>query len=187
MERGTKPDAVGRKPCHWTNTWQAAMANASRAWQYTQTRCMTFVQWQTTVSIDNTISTSRRSCHSPRWQSLRFVGSPPRHGRRYRSRPSCAPHTAESATARCSPRPGRWHNAQAPPLVEQQTPFPADNPAMIRKACAADLSRAPTLPNGVDQLHARGINDAQPRRGGQEGLRPGLRGPEEAKEPGPCR
>ncbi len=74
-----------------------------------------------------------------------------------------------------------------PPLVEQQTPFPADNPAMIRKACAADLSRAPTLPNGVDQLHARGINDAQPRRGGQEGLRPGLMGPEEAKEPGPCR
>src|SRR5712691_5649110 len=52
------------------------MVNASRAWKYVHTRCMTFVKWQTTVSIDNTVSTSRRSCHSPRWQSLRFVGSP---------------------------------------------------------------------------------------------------------------
>ena len=31
MERGTKPDALGRKPCHWTSTLKAAMVNASRA------------------------------------------------------------------------------------------------------------------------------------------------------------
>src|SRR5205823_10826910 len=42
----------------------------------TQTRCMTFLQWQTTVSIDNTVSMRMRSCHSPRWHSLRVVGSP---------------------------------------------------------------------------------------------------------------
>src|SRR6266568_7292512 len=76
IERGTKPDALGSKPCHWTSTLKAAMVNASRAWQYAQTRCMTFLKWQTTVSIDNTVSMRMRSCHSPRWHSLRFVGSP---------------------------------------------------------------------------------------------------------------
>jgi hypothetical protein len=25
IERGTKPDALGWKPCHWTNTLKAAM------------------------------------------------------------------------------------------------------------------------------------------------------------------
>src|SRR5215471_17329593 len=28
MERGTKPDALGRKPCHWTRILKAAMVNA---------------------------------------------------------------------------------------------------------------------------------------------------------------
>jgi hypothetical protein len=32
MERGTKPDAVGCKPCHWTSTLKAAIVNARRAW-----------------------------------------------------------------------------------------------------------------------------------------------------------
>ncbi len=31
IERGTKPDAVGGKPCHWTSTLKAAMVNAKRA------------------------------------------------------------------------------------------------------------------------------------------------------------
>ena len=31
IERGTKPDAWGWKPCHWTNTLNAAMVNARRA------------------------------------------------------------------------------------------------------------------------------------------------------------
>jgi hypothetical protein len=31
IERGTKPDALGWKPCHWTSTLKAAMVNASRA------------------------------------------------------------------------------------------------------------------------------------------------------------
>jgi hypothetical protein len=28
------------------------MVNASRAWKYVQTRCMTFLKWHTKVSID---------------------------------------------------------------------------------------------------------------------------------------
>src|SRR6266704_4478942 len=76
IERGTKPDALGRKPYHWTRTLKAAIVNASRAWKYAQTRCMTFLKWQTKVSIDKTVSTRIRSSHSPRGHTLRLVGSP---------------------------------------------------------------------------------------------------------------
>src|SRR5712691_9262878 len=31
IERGTKPDTLGWKPCHWTSTLKTAMVNASRA------------------------------------------------------------------------------------------------------------------------------------------------------------
>ena len=31
IESGTKPDAVGWNPCHWTSTLKAAMVNARRA------------------------------------------------------------------------------------------------------------------------------------------------------------
>ena len=31
IERSTKPDALGWKPCHWTSTLKAAMVNAKRA------------------------------------------------------------------------------------------------------------------------------------------------------------
>jgi len=66
IERGTKPDAWGWKPCHWTNTLKAAMVNARRARKYAQPRCITYLKWQTSVSIESTVSTSMRSCHSPR-------------------------------------------------------------------------------------------------------------------------
>src|SRR5213594_4262017 len=66
IERGTKPDVLGCKPCHWTRILKAAMVNASRAWKYVQTRCMTFLKWHTKVSIDKTVSTRMRSSHSPR-------------------------------------------------------------------------------------------------------------------------
>src|SRR4051794_7057745 len=129
IERGTKPDALGRKPCHWTNTLQAAMVTASRAWQYAQTRCMTFLPWQTKVSIDNTVSTRRRSCHSPRWQSLRFVGSLSASWKAVslktimRSSHCRISHCKVfSATLAVAQRPGHHQ----PPLIEQQTPFPAD-------------------------------------------------------------
>jgi len=70
-----------------------------------------------------------------------------------------------------------------PPLIEQQTEFTADNPAMIRHAFTADLLRTPALADGVDQLDPIRVDDAEHRRGGQEALRPGLMGHEEAKEP----
>ena len=49
------------------------MVNASRAWKYAQTRCMTFLKWQTSVSIERTVSTSIRSSYSPRFYLLGLV------------------------------------------------------------------------------------------------------------------
>src|SRR5215475_13572788 len=43
IERGTKPDKLGRKPCHWTSTLKSAMVKARRAWKYAQPRCITVV------------------------------------------------------------------------------------------------------------------------------------------------
>ena len=78
-------------------------------------------------------------------------------------------------------RPGHHQ----PPLVEQQTEFAPDNPAMVRQAFATDLLGTPAFAHGVDQLDTIGVNDTQHRRSGQEDLRPVLMGPEEAKETGP--
>jgi hypothetical protein len=72
-----------------------------------------------------------------------------------------------------------------PPLIEQQTQFAPDDPAMVREAFAADLLRAAAFAHGVDQLDPIGVNDPEHRRGGQEDLRPVLMGPEEAKEARP--
>ena len=46
-----------------------------------------------------------------------------------------------------------------PPLIEQQTEFAPDNPAMIGKAFAADLLGATAFADGVDQLDAVGVDD----------------------------
>src|SRR5713101_6995552 len=70
-----------------------------------------------------------------------------------------------------------------PPLIEQQTEFASDDPAMIREAFAANLPRAPTFPHRMDQLDAIRVDDAEHRQRCQEGLRPVLIGREEAKEP----
>ena len=72
-----------------------------------------------------------------------------------------------------------------PPLIQQETQFPADDPAMIREAFAADLLRAAALAYGVDQLDAIGIDDAEHGRRGQENLCPILMGLHETKEPRP--
>ncbi len=71
-----------------------------------------------------------------------------------------------------------------PPLIEQQTEFAADNPAMVRQAFAANLVRAAALAHGVDQLDPRGVDDAEHGRSGQEDLRPVVMRLEETKEPG---
>src|SRR5262249_35976443 len=70
------------------------------------------------------------------------------------------------------------------PLVEQQTEFAPNNPAMVRHAFAADLLRAATFAHGVDQLDAVGVDDPEHGRGGQESPCPVLMGLEETKEPG---
>jgi hypothetical protein len=44
MERDTKPDAVDRKPYHWTSTLKAAIVKVRRTWKYSQTRCITFLK-----------------------------------------------------------------------------------------------------------------------------------------------
>src|SRR5215831_2947416 len=71
-----------------------------------------------------------------------------------------------------------------PPLIEQQTEFPPDDPAMIREAFPADLLGAATFTDGMDQLDAVGVDHPEHGRGGQESPRPILMGFEETKEPG---
>jgi len=43
-----------------------------------------------------------------------------------------------------------------PPLIEEQTQFAPDNPAMIRETFAADLARAAAFAHRVDELDANG-------------------------------
>ena len=71
-----------------------------------------------------------------------------------------------------------------PPLIEQETEFAPNNPAMIGKAFAANLAGTPAFAHRVDQLDTVGVNDAGHGRRRQEDPRPVLMGPEEAKEPG---
>ena len=70
------------------------------------------------------------------------------------------------------------------PLIEEQTEFPADNPAMVRHAFAADLLGTAAFADGVNQLDAVCVNDPKHGRSGQEDLRPVLVRREEAAEPG---
>src|SRR2546427_3297068 len=71
-----------------------------------------------------------------------------------------------------------------PPLVEQQTEFAPDNPAMVGEAFAADLLGAAAFAHGMDELDAVGVNDPEHRRSSQEDLCPVVMRLEETKEPG---
>ena len=70
-----------------------------------------------------------------------------------------------------------------PPLIEQQTEFAPDNPAVIREAFATDLLGTPAFTHGVNQLDAVGVNAPKHGRSGQEDLRPVLMGLQKTKEP----
>ena len=48
-----------------------------------------------------------------------------------------------------------------PPLIEQQTEFAADNPAMIREPFAANLVGAPAFAHRVDELDPIRVDDAE--------------------------
>jgi hypothetical protein len=66
-------------------------------------------------------------------------------------------------------------------LVEQETQFPANSPAMIGEASAADLLGAAAFAHGVDELDAIRVDDTEDRGSPQEGPCPVLMGREEAK------
>ena len=68
-------------------------------------------------------------------------------------------------------------------LVQQQTEFTPDNPAMVGQAFAPDLLGAAAFAYGEEPLNPLGVDDAQDRRRGEEDLRPVLMRLEEAKEP----
>jgi len=70
-------------------------------------------------------------------------------------------------------------------LIEQQTEFAADNPAVIRDAFPADLLGAAAFAYRVDQLNPIRVDDAEHGRSGQESLRPVLMGLQKPKEPRP--
>jgi hypothetical protein len=71
-----------------------------------------------------------------------------------------------------------------PPLIEQQAEFAADNPPMVGEPFAADLLGAAAFADGVNELDAIRVDDAEHGRRGQENPRPVLMGLEETKEPG---
>jgi hypothetical protein len=47
------------------------------------------------------------------------------------------------------------------PLIEQETPFPADNPAMIREAFAANLLTTPAFAHRMDELNPIRVDDTE--------------------------
>ena len=71
-----------------------------------------------------------------------------------------------------------------PPLVEQQTEFPTNNPAVIGEAFAADLLGTAAFAYRVDQLNPIRVDNPEHGRSSQEDLRPVLMRPEEAKKAG---
>src|SRR5262245_47322398 len=71
-----------------------------------------------------------------------------------------------------------------PPLLEQETEFPADSPPVMPEAFAANLLGVAALADGMDQLDALGVDDAEHRWSRQEDLCPVVMRREEPKEPG---
>src|SRR5262249_46438273 len=71
------------------------------------------------------------------------------------------------------------------PLIEEQTEFPTDNPAVIREAFPATLLGAAAFADGVNEFDAILVNKSGHGRSGQENLRTVLKDLQEKKEPGP--
>src|SRR4029434_7091221 len=69
-----------------------------------------------------------------------------------------------------------------PPLVQQQTQFAADNPAVVRETCAPNLLGATAFAHGMDELDAIGVDDAKHRWGSPERLCPVVMRFEKTKE-----
>src|SRR5215813_8306246 len=71
------------------------------------------------------------------------------------------------------------------PLIEQQTEFAPDNPAMIRFPFAPDLLLTASFAHRMEQLYAVAIDNPQERRSSQELICPGAVGGQQAKQSGP--
>src|SRR6266567_725380 len=136
---------------------------------------MTCLKWQTSVSIESTVSTSIRSSHSPRGHSLRLVGSPSAAWKAVSLKDDHASVNLANQPLEGVIRDigrGTRPAHDPPPLIEQETQFPPDDPAMIGEAFPADLLGAAAFAHGMDQLDAIGVNDPEHGRCRQEGLRP---------------
>ena len=130
------------------------------------------LQWQTSVSIESTVSTS----YGPATRRADTVSgwSDPLGGMEGRITQD------NHALFKLSNQPlkgiirdigrGTRPPHDQPPLIQEQTAFAADNPAMIRETFAANLLGAAAFAHGVDQLDAVGVDDTEHRRSGQEGL-----------------
>jgi hypothetical protein len=82
-------------------------------------------------------------------------------------------------------RAGTRPRHDQPPLIQQETEFPPDNPAMIGETFATNLPGAAAFSDRVDQLNPIRVDNPEHRWGSQEGRRPYLMRHEEAKEPRP--
>ena len=79
------------------------------------------------------------------------------------------------------PRPSYDH----PPLMEQQPALPADKPAMIGEALAANWLGPAACTHGMEPRDALGGTDAAYGRRGQDDRRPVLMSLEKTPEPRP--
>ena len=188
IERGTKPDALGWKPCHWTNTLKAAMVNASRAWKYAQHAVHDFLEMadhgqhrEHRLHQHAVLPLAALTQFEVGWIALcGMEGGITQDNHAFLELPN-EPLKGVIRDIGGGTRPPH-HQAV---LVQEQTEFAADNPAMVREAFAADLLGAAAFADGMDQLDPIGVDDPEHGRSSQEGLRPVLMGLEEAKEPGP--
>jgi len=126
--------------------------------KYAQPRCLTFFTWQTSVSIESTVSTSIRSC-TLRADTFQVAGIPSAAWKPVSLRTIIRHQPAASAIARCCPRHWRWHTPtpRSTPLIEQQTKFAPTIQRVIREAFATNLLGTPAFAHGVNQLDAVGV------------------------------
>ena len=154
---------------------------------------MTFLKCVTSVSIESTVSTRRRSCHYPQTvlplatlTQFEIARIPLRGMEASVNQDNHALFTLPKQPLKgivCDIGGVTRPRHDQSPLIEQQTQFPADNPPVIGEPFAADLLRTAALAHGVDQLDAVSVDAPEHGWSSSEDLRPALMGREETKEP----
>src|SRR6266566_8328734 len=148
MERGTKPDALGTRPYHCTNTLKAAIVKARRAWKDAQTRCHHLLE----VADQRQHREHRLYQHTilplPTLAQFEVRRIPLRGMEAGITQDDHAsvdlPNQPLKRVIRHIGGGTRPPDHQAI-LVEQQTQFASDNPAMVGQAFAPNLLRAPAF------------------------------------------